>query len=237
MIPHISGLFTQWQVHMVCFSETHPDSTLHVHSLIRVSSLDSPWGRAVEGSQGPAVASPDDGGSCDSPQNTTKVLPGRVRCSFFCLQLLQRQRWTLLWPPPSPCPTFQWVCLRWETGTAPQRCHENERWRRWDVDIKELMASELTRGSTSDGSNMSDLLVSFLFHISCINGDGASTCEESRNIWISCGLVICNRVWFMLSSSRKNARRACADVCSCTVDAPYWEVRASRVWLRFRTWF
>lgn len=61
------------------------------------------------------------------------------------------------------------------------------------------------------GSNVTDLLAFFLFHVSCINGEG-----ESRNVWISCGLVICNRVWFMLSSSTENAN----------VHATYWEARA-----------
>lgn len=229
MIPHISGLFTQWQVHMVCFSETHPDPTSRVHSLIRVSSLVSPWGGAGEGSQGPAVARSDDGGSCDSPQNTTKVLPGRVGCSCFVYSCFSGRGEPSFDPPLFNSPVGV-PGMRDGHGTTEMPPEQ-------DVDIKELMASELTRGSTSDGSNMSDLLVFFLFHISCINGDGASTCEDSRNTWISCGWVICNRVWFMLSSSIENARRVCVDMCSCTVHATYWEVRASRVWLRFRTWF
>lgn len=34
LILHISGLSTQWQVHMVCFSEMHPDPTSQPHAFI-----------------------------------------------------------------------------------------------------------------------------------------------------------------------------------------------------------
>lgn len=34
LIPHISGLSTQWQVHMVCFSAMHPNSTSQPHEFI-----------------------------------------------------------------------------------------------------------------------------------------------------------------------------------------------------------
>ena len=42
LIPHISGLSTQWQVHMVCFSEMHPNPLPQPHVFICIHPPPSP---------------------------------------------------------------------------------------------------------------------------------------------------------------------------------------------------
>lgn len=57
LIPHISGLSTQWQVHMVCFSEMHPNPTSQPHAFIRIhfeppQSGSASWSGAALGLSG-----------------------------------------------------------------------------------------------------------------------------------------------------------------------------------------
>lgn len=60
LIPHISGLSTQWQVHMVCFSEIHPNSTSQPHVFIR-SRFFPPQGSASWSGAGLGLSGISDG--------------------------------------------------------------------------------------------------------------------------------------------------------------------------------
>lgn len=79
LILHISGLSTQWQVHMVCFSEIHPNPTSELRLFICIhlfthTSGSVSWSGEVLRLQGINGIS----GRCDHPLNITRLLRGRI---------------------------------------------------------------------------------------------------------------------------------------------------------------
>lgn len=151
----------------------------------------------------------------------TKVLPGRVGRSIFVYSCFSSRGDRSFDPPPHPLfnSPVGVPAMRDRPGTTempPERAAKTLTLKSWRFNLRWITH---------------DRPAGFLF-VPCFRHRwGWSTCEESRTIWMSCGLVMCSRVGFMLSSATENARQVCVCVyvCSCTVQATCWEVRTSGV--------
>lgn len=159
MIPHISGLFTQWQVHMVCFSETHPDPTSQIYSYAFLFCPPTPtptpplprrsgWG--LSGIGGAAVRCQGQLWSCSehdkSParQNGMRSLCDVFVYLCFCGQWRGSSRGEISFDFPHS--TFQSVALRRGRACRRDATRKSEE----AFQIKEPISRELTRGSTSE---------------------------------------------------------------------------------------
>lgn len=193
MILHISGLFTHWQVHMVCFSETHPDPASQIYS---DASLWPPPGSAVPAS--------DVRGSCDPPQNVTKVLQGRVGCIPYAVLLF-----TCAWvdseaeaaevhsPLTSLTQHFcQWPCDEGQPADAMQAERVTKAFR-----LKSSSES-WPEVQPQSKSNMNGLLAFVPGLCICDDGTGTSEDDEFRNIWIF--WMRCATLWIYNSFSLIN---------------------------------
>lgn len=186
MIPHISGLFTHWQVHMVCFSETHPDPTSQIYSYASLS-LPPPPSPAHRGGAGE-----------DS----------RERCQISGAAVIPIRTWQKSREAESgwvPCAMFLFTCasvandaevaeVRSPLTSLTQHFSQSpcdERRPAGEMQPERMTKTFRLKSSSAESwpvvhpqseSNMNGLLAFFLFPVSCIHS--TSEDDESKIIWI-----------------------------------------------------